>query len=89
MHVRGEFHCGSHMHLKDCYFGSLERWSDASDPKNAEMLAAHARALTHFEQLLCGDPAQRNRRRTLRRQRHRVLELLATVERSSTAAAID
>ena len=38
---------------------------------------AQAAALEGFERALRGDKAQRNRRRTLRRQRLRVLELLA------------
>ena len=79
--VRDEYHCPSHFELRHCYFRSLDKWaagSGESDISNVQALRLQAAELDRFEQALRGDKLQRNRRRTLRRQRARVLERLAS-----------
>ena len=79
--VRNEYHCPSHFELRHCYFRSLEKWAvenGDSTSSNIQALRLQATELDRFEQALRGDKRQRNRRRTLRRQRARVLEQLAS-----------
>ena len=79
--VRDEYHCPSHFELRHCYFRSLDKWaagSGESDISNVQALRLQAAELDRFEQALRGDKLQRNRRCTLRRQRARVLEQLAS-----------
>ena len=67
----GEYYCGRHRSLKGVYFSVLECFTNQELQEQVSILSA-------LEHGLCGDRKERNRRRTLRRQRERIQYLLTS-----------